>query len=547
MKFSILALFLICLSCKSSDRYFDTIHVAEPLSKTIELTEAIKKSWHHLDYKNDTIPGISSKKAYAEILKKLKGEKIVVAVIDMTVDLEHKDLKSFFWVNDQEVPDNKIDDDRNGFVDDIHGWNFMGNSAGGNVLYENFEFVRVLRHYQDSINKPHRLSSRGQNEYQLAKKLHDSLLLEKEESVKSYSEYLENYSQSIAKIAPFIKIKELTLSKLDSLESTNDSLSDEIYYLKWAVEYGYDLNSIKEEIEVDQRYLEYYYNLEYEERKITGDNSNNLSDSNYGNNDVSYSKDKIDHGTIVAGLIVANRGNNIGIKGISNNVEIMPIVAAVSGQAHDKDIALAIRYAVDNGAKIINISIIKQFSIHKEWILDAIKYASEKDVLIINGAGNDNMNLDLAKNFYPNDTDYEHPEVSDNFIMVGGNNYTIDKNLKYYNSNYGKENVDVFAPAQEIYAPVSLNKYEFVTGTSMAAPIVSGVAALIRSYYPNLNASEVKTIIMESGTLYDISVNVSSDFENEVLVPFSSLSKSGKIVNAYNALLMAEKVSKKKK
>ena len=161
-------------------------------------------------------------------------------------------------------------------------------------------------------------------------------------------------------------------------------------------------------------------------------------------------------------------------------------------------------------------------------------------------AGNENLDLDQEKNFYPNDTDYKSPEITGNFIMVGGINYEIGENLKSSFSNYGKETVDIMAPATDIYALASNNEYEFVDGTSFAAPIVSGVAGLIRSYYPNLKASEVKSILMDSGVSYNGLVNVTKSVDEKELVPFSSLSKSGKIVNAYNALIMAEEITNKK-
>ena len=224
----------------------------------------------------------------------------------------------------------------------------------------------------------------------------------------------------------------------------------------------------------------------------------------------------------------------------------MPVAISPYGDEQDKDVALAIRYAVDNGAKIINISSSKYFSMHRNWVMDALKYAEEKDVLVVTSAGNEAENLDKKQN-YPDDTDEKNNEVLKNFLKVGASTYELNENIVHYTSNYGKESVDIFAPAKNIYTTYPNNAYGFSSGTSYSAPVVSGIAALIRSYYPNLSASEVKTIILNSGVTINWEVNKPPTTNNKELVPFSTLSKSGKIVNAYNALLMAEEVSKKKK
>ena len=219
------------------------------------------------------------------------------------------------------------------------------------------------------------------------------------------------------------------------------------------------------------------------------------------------------------------------------------------GDEYDKDIALAIRYAVDNGAKVINGSFGKSFSPHKDWVYDAIKYAAKKDVLIVHAAGNDGYNIDETKNInYPNDSQDNIKEFADNLITIGAINKQYGENVVAPFSNFGKINVDVFAPGEEIYATVPNNKYKYLQGTSMASPNAAGVAALIRSYYPKLKAAQVKKILMESGVALP-SMVVLGESENPGEKPkaVSSVesSKTAKMVNAYNALLMAEKMSKK--
>jgi subtilisin family serine protease len=282
--------------------------------------------------------------------------------------------------------------------------------------------------------------------------------------------------------------------------------------------------------------------MDYDGRKTLGDNAEDFSTKNYGNNQV-WGPDKKHalHGTHVAGIIAQVRGNNLGGDGVASNVEIMAIRAVPNGDEYDKDIALAIRYAADNGAKVINGSFGKGFSPQKEWVYEAIKYAASKDVLFVHAAGNDAEDLDVVES-YPNDREGE-AEIASNFIKIGALNYEYSTRLVADFSNYGKKDVDVFAPGVKIYATVPNNEFKYEQGTSMASPNAAGVAALIRSYYPNLTAAQVKQIMMESGVAIPKTVVVGSDASNKI--PFADLSVSGKIINAYNALLMAGKLSKK--
>ncbi len=540
----------ILFSCKTSQK--DIIEKIKNDSTVQETKKLEMKSWHLKSFSEDSVPGVAIKKAYFNLIKKKKGQNVVIAFIDMAVDLDHEDFDGVFWNNFDEIPNNNIDDDGNGYIDDYYGWNFMGNIKGENNNYENHEFVRMVRYYKKIFRnksiagiKSNELK-RKYKEYLAAKKMLEEKVAERHEYFESDSTYMVSLKKAIKKFASIIPRSEMTIENLDSIGELRNDLQKDIETLKWAVKYNYSVKNANDDVDTHRRYRDIYYNIDYDERKIMGDDSDNLNDNNYGNSLVDNNTDTISHGTAMVGILAACRKNNFGIKGIINNVKIMPIVAAGYGQAHDKELALAIRYAVDNGAQIINISIIKKFSVHKEWIFDAIKYAEKNDVLIVNGAGNDNENIDISRNFYPNDNDYYSNEISNNFMMVGGSSKNLNKNLKSSFSNYGKDNVDIFAPADSVYTTTVLNGYEFIRGTSIAAPIVTGIAALIKSYYPNLKAYEVKKILMDSGTPYDVMVNISRNRKKDSLVPFSSLSKSGKIVNAYNALLMAEEISKKR-
>jgi cell wall-associated protease len=305
------------------------------------------------------------------------------------------------------------------------------------------------------------------------------------------------------------------------------------------------ITQLNEAIDYFSGRLSTHFNMELDGRAKVGDDPNNINDTNYGNNDVtgpSTDKEDIKHGTHVAGIIAAERTNNIGINGVANTVEIMPIRAVPDGDEYDKDIALAIRYAVDNGASIINTSFGKYFSTHPEWVNEAITYAAKNDVLIVNAAGNEGLNLD-EKMVYPNDQTPENPqEIANNVLTVGALSYTYGSNMIASFSNYGASNVDVFAPGTQIWSTTPNNEYEFMQGTSMAAPAVSGVAAMLRSYYPKLSAEQVKRIIMESGLSSNATVVIGGDPSNTK--KFGQISTSGKMANLYNAFIMADKISK---
>ena len=292
--------------------------------------------------------------------------------------------------------------------------------------------------------------------------------------------------------------------------------------------------------------MEKSLNTDYMDRVITGDNFNDIKDIKYGNNIVSKNLKELYHGILVSGVLSGNRSNDIGIRGISDNIIIMPLAVSANGDELDKDIALAIRYAVDNGADVINMSSGKQYSLNKEWVEEALLYAAEKNVLFVTSAGNNNENLDLEENnYYPNDTYIKDSIVKKSFLMVGASSYDLNHKFTYSNTNYGKINVDIFAPGSRIYTTRPLDDYSFSNGTSMATPIVSGIAALIKSYYPHFSAAEIKDILLKSGTSYHLDVKIYEEDGTTKMIPFSDLSKSGKVVNAYNALLMAEELSKK--
>jgi subtilisin family serine protease len=495
-------------------------------AKKTPLTEKEFQRWSHLDLEKDSIPGMSVDKAYAQLLKSKKGIKVIVAVLDSGVDIEHDDLKNVVWTNKKEIAGNGIDDDKNGYIDDVHGWNFLGDSND-----ENLELVRMLKSKDD-----------GSETYKKAAAAYEKKMSEIGE-LKQQIDFIMNAEKSVRE---FLKKDVYTLEEVKAITSTDSGVNQgKMVLLSIAAQAG---DGFLEEIKSFKDYvydqLNFNLNKDFNGRKSVGDNVEDLKDKKYGNNIV-FGPDKEDalHGTHVAGIIAQSRNNKIGGDGVADNVEIMAIRAVPNGDEYDKDIALGIRYAVDNGAKVINGSFGKDFSPHKEWVWEAIKYAESKDVLIVFAAGNDSKNVDVEPS-YPADTMDKKTEIADNVITIGALNYEYGEKVVANFSNYGATNVDVFAPGMKIYATVPNNKFKYEQGTSMASPNAAGVAALIRSYYPNLKASQVKTIMMKSGTELGFEVEIG---EKQEKIPFNKASVSGKIVNAYNALKMAEEMSKQTK
>ena len=515
IKIFVLSLFSLTMAAQTADK---------SLAKKGALTEQQLQRWSHLDLVKDSIPGMSVDKAYNELLKGKKSTKVIVGVIDSGVDIDHADLKGKIWTNTKEIAGNGIDDDKNGYIDDVHGWNFLGESNN-----ENLELVRMIKKADDGseVYKAALADYDKKNEKMLKEKFQVDFIVAADKNVREYLKKEDYTAEDVNAInTTDKKIYQSKMVMLSMIEQAGPGFRDEINEYK---EYIYDQAN-------------YNLNKEFDGRKLVGDNPEDLKDKKYGNN-VVYSKDRKDslHGTHVAGIIAQVRDNGIGGDGVANNVEILPVRAVPNGDEYDKDIALAIRYAVDNGAKVINGSFGKDYSPQKEWVWDAMKYAESKDVLLVFAAGNDGKNIDVEPSF-PADTKDKKIEITKNVITIGALDNQFGENMIADFSNYGQKNVDIFSPGVKIYATVPDNKFKYEQGTSMASPNAAGVAALIRSYYPNLKAAQVKQIIMQSGTTVNFDVVVGKDAEK---MPFSKTCVSGKIVNAYNALKMADEMSKK--
>ncbi|HYK75760.1 MAG TPA: S8 family peptidase [Daejeonella sp.] len=517
------------------------------LSAYAQTSDKPKDNWQNLDLKTDGMFGISTEKAYQELLKGKTAKPVIVAVIDGGVDVNHEDLKSVIWVNSKEISGNGNDDDNNGYVDDVYGWNFIG-SAKGNVHYDNTELVRLIRKlqpkYASALNSTP-FTEAERKEFTFYQKLITDYMtkLQKAQMGQAntylFKQYLDEILKKMGNDKP-------DLAAFEAYKTANEIEGKVIKAVKSELKKNPDIDKIKEDIVEGIKYydaeLKYHLNLDFDSRDTVGDDYSNSHERFYGNADV-IGPDA-EHGTHVAGIIGAVRDNNIGVKGVASHVKIMAIRTVPDGDERDKDVANSIRYAVDNGAKIINMSFGKDYAWDKPVVDEAVKYAMSKDVLLVHAAGNDGKNLDKTIN-YPNPQYVDSLGVNMGkgaaWLEVGASKWKNDEDLVADFSNYGQKSVDVFAPGVKINSTYPNNTYKDNDGTSMASPVVAGLAAIIRSYYPKLNAVQVKEIIMNSVTKVDQKVKVKDEGISKK-VPFSEVCVSGGIVNAYKAILLAEKV-----
>ena len=506
----------------------------------------VPKGWHLLDQKKDGYYGISINEAYQFVkAKNLKSSPVIVAVIDSGVDTLHEDLKSILWKNPKEIPGNGIDDDNNGYVDDIYGWNFLGGRDGRNVEKDSYEAARVY----------HRLKSKWEEKDAASGTL-------SVDDTKEYKMWLKAKFDVVGDINPFevIQVKRMykelkvgdsiirkDLSKEEynckdlSSYTASDDKTKKVKAILSSICKGNDNDDISnqmilDELEADINKFEAVDRAPKDYRNdIVKDNYNDINDRFYGNNNVMVSKNAALHGTHVSGIIGAIRNNGVGMDGVADNVRIMTVRAVPDGDEHDKDIALAIRYAADNGAKVINMSFGKGFSPEKKWVDDAVKYAESKGVLLVHAAGNSHQNLDSTDN-YPSVV-FEDGQRAPNWITVGASGDPKAGGLTASFSNYGKKEVDVFAPGVRIYSTVpGVNTYQNLQGTSMASPVVAGLAAFILQYYPKLSPEQVKTVIEKSSQNPGVKVKDPGTGEE---VDLSDISKTGGVINAYEAIKLA--------
>lgn len=504
-------------------------------------------NWFNLDASKNNVNGVSSERSYEELLKGKKSTTIIVGVLDSGVDYNHEDLKDVMWTNPGEIPGNGIDDDKNGYIDDIHGWNFIGNKDGRNIEADNLEITRVYKALSDKY--------KGKTEVDLKTKA------EKKE-FKYYqvvkADYEKEFSQNEAQVNQYKFIRDAVQTVVDNIKKSRDGnvVTEEdlkkyepkeqkekqgkmiaLAQAKSGMmpeELISELNGAIKSMESSR------LDLNGDTRAIVGDNYNDLYEKFYGNADCKGPGAL--HGTHVAGIIAAARNNKIGMDGVADNVKIMAVRCVPDGDERDKDIANAIRYAVDNGAVILNMSFGKKYSPGKKVVDEAVKYAESKGVLLIHAAGNSSDDIDEIVH-YPCKK-MENGKTAPNFIDVGALSWQPEEEIAADFSNYGKKTVDIFAPGVDIYSTIPENKYKNESGTSMAAPVVAGVAAVLKSYFPTLTPKELKKILLKSSVKAYKDKKVIKPGTKDEMIEFGELSKTGGIVNLYEAILLAQKMTK---
>ncbi|PSQ95042.1 MAG: peptidase S8 [Bacteroidetes bacterium SW_9_63_38] len=515
----------------------DTTTEASPLPATAP------QDWFHRDRDSGRIPGLATRTAYETMLGgRSPQDTVTVAIIDSGIDIGHEDLTATTWTNADEVPGNNEDDDGNGYVDDVHGWNFIGGPDGKNVKADTYEltriYVRLKNRFADVDSAAVAPSDR--DAYQRYQTIRATFKRKRKKAQKE----LNNVQQArdAVRFAEKVLTKHLGTDSLSRAAvdtiSTDDS---QIRRARDILQYFYrqelSPSNIYEYYDHLKNKVEHNYNPEFDPRSIVGDDYSDKTERNYGNNGVEGPD--ADHGTHVGGIIAAARNNGVGIDGVASGVRIMPVRTVPNGDERDKDVANAIRYAADNGADVINMSFGKGYSPYKEVVDRAVQYADSLGVLMVHAAGNDGENVDTTAN-YPT-RQYKNGGRAQHWIEVGASSWNADDELVAPFSNYSEETVDVFAPGGAIYSTIPNNKYERNDGTSMAAPMVSGVAALIMAYYPTLSTAEVRDAILRTATSYaDTMVTRPGGSEQ---IPFGQLSRTGGIVNAHAALQRAAKLS----
>lgn len=505
----------------------------------------IPKNWHQLDKDSTGYYGISLNKAYNFLkAKKVKSKQVLVAVIDSGIDTLHEDLKPVLWTNTKEIPGNGIDDDNNGYVDDIHGWNFLGGKDGRSVKEDSYEGARIYHKlkskYATSIPDESTVSPEEKAEIEMYKKAEQHVVGDVNPAEIAFMKrILPNFIKGDSVIRKELSKEEYTCNDLENYTTTDPEAKRSKSFLQQLCK-GNQTNDISntqiiDELEGRLRKAESATTAPKEYRKeVVQDNEDDINDRFYGNNDVMASTPM--HGTHCSGIIAGVRNNDKGGDGIADNVKIMMIRAVPDGDEHDKDIANAIRYAVDNGAQVVSMSFGKDFSPEKQWVDDAVKYAEKKGVLLVHAAGNDAKNVDSTDNF-PCPTYFDGKTRANNWITVGASGDPTNGGLTANFSNYGKKEVDVFAPGVQIYATLpGGTTYGRLSGTSMACPVVAGTAALILEYFPTLSAKQLKYVIEKSAVSPDVDVNIPGTTDKTKL---ADISKTGGLLNAYEAVKLA--------
>ncbi|PTO98002.1 protease [Vibrio sp. 10N.286.45.A3] len=487
--------------------------------------------WFNLTASYTRIQGVGSDVVYDYLMPPLQPQPVIVAVLDSGVDVEHEDLKNKLWTNEDEIPDNGIDDDGNGYIDDVHGWNFLGNSLGINVDQDTLEVTREYKKYLELKENGHWIPRKKRKYYQGVESDYLSSLKDDQDALNRVTTATDQANEFKEQILQFVDQKDFSTNGLKTLlDSENASVVTAAEGLLSVFDSWYSFEYLESRRSRYQDSLNFHLNLELDTRgDIVWDDISNPWEKGYGNNDVKGPVGS--HGTHVAGIIAAERNNSVGIDGVADHAQIMAVRMVPNGDERDKDIANAVRYAVDNGAKIINMSFGKSYSPRKYIVDHAFRYAARKGVLIVHSAGNSRNDNDIKPSFPNRYAKHYRSKPISTWLDVGASAKYADETLVASFSNFGQKSVDVFAPGYRILSTTPGNTYGSKSGTSMAAPVVSGVAALVWSRHPDLSVKELKAMLMGESKVYP-ELLVKKPSSPEDLVPFNTLSISGSIVDA---------------
>ena len=547
---------------------------AQLIKQNEEQKKQADLDWYNCSFDKDGVYGAEVNKAYDF----LKGKKIkkrpVVALIGSGMDIEHEDLKQAIWVNPKEKADGK-DNDKNGLVDDINGWNFLGGKDGqvmeATMREGDREFLRLKDKYADYIfdgknyNKviDGKLTKVADPENIEEYNYYRNQVLPESPMAGTYSgwqltyvlkAYADKFDQMMKERFPGKELTEADFSICYDPKAPRDSLSEVSFMMcamgfgvyktdKWETVYA----GIKSGAQIEQAKAEYERKVGpfgADGRKdIIGDNYLDINDNKYGNNVLLTADAAI--GTMEAGIIVAKRENGLGGNGIMDQAEIMTLRVAANGEPYLKDIALAIRYAVDHQADIIMLPV--QNTLYpedqKKWISEALEYAESKGVFCVTPAWEGAQDL-AVETYYPNRWMTGKKELTNLMVVCSS-----DKNGNpSMNSNYGAKEVDLYAPGMEIYSTYTGDTYQSGTGLGLAAATTVGVAALIKAYYPHLTGTQIRNILLETVTSRkdaEVEKGIVVDGKpTQDLFLFGDLCLSGGIINAYQAVVAADKLAK---
>lgn len=527
---------------KNKEKTADPLCIVDPNIEDSEFD-----GWWLKDFETDSIPGISLERAHKELINDDEGEEVIVAIIDSPIDIVHEDLRCQIYTNPDEIPGNNKDDDNNGYVDDIHGWNYLGYGSNQMERFGNYDYTRIYRRLSpmfkdiDSTNIQEN-QKEDYKKYLKAVELMEGDITDVENELAFRKEERASFDECV-KLFPHAFDSENKIfieAVTDTIKPKTDRQKELLEVVQDFAYYGFYPEYLDDDLNGAIYKQEHIIKPDYDGRARIGDDIYVLNQIK-GNGNVQAQPGTISHGTQVAGAIAATRNNKIGVKGISNKIKLMILgVFPKRGDELDKDVANAIRYAVDNGAKVINYSHGRYLVDKEDYLWDALRYAESKGVILVSAAGNDPKDLDVPEdNPYPMDNDINNNEVISNMVKVGASGRKPSR-IKPYWSSHGKNNVDLFAPGQRITTTQSgTHKYFELGGSSLSTALVTGTIALLYSQYPELTYKQVKEIILTSGTKFDVELELNDDS----FAKFDDLSKSGTVLNVYQALKKAEELT----